>query len=179
MHRYNIRHLCQVWNLDQSGVCFRANGRRTKRKKLRLKHKKCTKDGWRPRKLTTWLSCRWLQLTERHSCLWLNTLVYQANYRKVRGLQETFHGHLIPCYLHQRDPDGVASFIFYKWADSFIQEVILFREIDENILHVYDGYICLLQYLVIKLFRENNIFVVCPPAHSSHVLQPLDLSIFY
>lgn len=40
MNRYGIRHARQIYNLDETGICFRATGRRVRRKALGHKGKK-------------------------------------------------------------------------------------------------------------------------------------------
>lgn len=65
-----------------------------------------------------------------------------------------------------------------SWANYFVAEVSLRRHGLENTLLIYDGYACRIQYRVLKLFKENTIFVVCLPVHLSYVLQPQELTVF-
>ena len=43
---------------------------------------------------------------------------------------------------------------------------------------VFDGYGVHIQYSTLKLLGDNNIVGVGLPAHTSHVLQPLDIAVF-
>ena len=42
---------------------------------------------------------------------------------------------------------------------------------------LYDGYICHIQFTVLQFFKDNGVIVISIPAHTSHVLQPLDVSV--
>ena len=41
-----------------------------------------------------------------------------------------------------------------------------------------NGYYAHLQYKTLKLFRDNNIITIAVPSHSTHELQPLDVTVF-
>ena len=43
---------------------------------------------------------------------------------------------------------------------------------------IYDGHSGHIQLEVVSLLRENRVHVVAFPSHTSHVLQPLDVSVF-
>jgi len=45
-------------------------------------------------------------------------------------------------------------------------------------LLVMDCYSCDVQLPVLMMLKKNNIYVVGLPAHTSHVLQPLDVSVY-
>lgn len=43
---------------------------------------------------------------------------------------------------------------------------------------LYDGYSCQIQFTVLQFFKNNRCIVIEIPAHTSHVLQPLDVSAY-
>lgn len=86
-----------------------------------------------------------------------------AHFLKVRGSTETMRHHLMPRYVYQRDPAGVDSSIFAGLAGIFLDEVNKHRMPGENLLLLYDGYSCHIQYTVLKRFRDYGIYVVCFP----------------
>lgn len=49
---------------------------------------------------------------------------------------------------------------------------------NEPTLLIYDGHSTHVQLSVIEVAKEHNITIIKFPAHSSHLLQPLDLSVF-
>lgn len=49
---------------------------------------------------------------------------------------------------------------------------------DEPTLLIYDGHSTHVQLSVIQIAKQHNITIIKLPAHSSHLLQPLDLSVF-
>ena len=67
--------------------------------------------------------------------------------------------------------------IFYDWFQFLF---IVSRRPDHAVLLILDGHASHVTINVIKLAYENNIHLLCRlPAHTSHILQPLDVSVFY
>lgn len=60
-------------------------------------------------------------------------------------------------------------------AKSFIPMI---NNKEEPTLLIYDGHSTHVQLSVIEKAKENNITIIKLPAHSSHLLQPLDLAVF-
>ena len=58
---------------------------------------------------------------------------------------------------------------------NFIHSIPLTRPV----LLILDGHASHVTINVIKLAHENNIHLLCLPAHTSHILQPLDVGVFY
>ncbi|KAK9701606.1 DDE superfamily endonuclease [Popillia japonica] len=69
----------------------------------------------------------------------------------------------------------IQSYLFTEWFDHFLHYAKP-REDDPAVL-ILDGHFSHTRNLdVIKKARENNIAIVCLPPHSTHKLQPLDLT---
>ena len=49
---------------------------------------------------------------------------------------------------------------------------------NKKLLLVMDGYACQITFKTLSILCENGIVVVGIPAHTSHVLQPLDVGVF-
>ena len=65
-----------------------------------------------------------------------------------------------------------------QWARNFVDETCHLRRNNQKLLVILDGYGGHIQYYTLKLLRDNNIFVIALPAHSSHRLQPLEVTVF-
>ena len=60
----------------------------------------------------------------------------------------------------------------------FIAETMYLRANSQCLLLVLDGYGSHVQFKTLQIFRKNRLVVVALPAHTCHVLQPLDVSVF-
>ena len=68
--------------------------------------------------------------------------------------------------------------VFSEWFDHFMKEVQP-KTHQEPILLIFDGHASHTRNLdVIQKARENNVILLCLPSHTSHRLQPLDVSFF-
>ena len=67
---------------------------------------------------------------------------------------------------------------FYEWAKHFVEETSHLRNEGQNLLLIRDGFGGHVQYRVLQLLRHHDIVVIGLPAHTSHVLQPLDVTVF-
>ena len=63
--------------------------------------------------------------------------------------------------------------IFLSWLDFFIANIPSWRPI----LLIYNGHASHLSIEVIEKARSNDIHLLCLPAHCTHILQPLDVSV--
>ena len=63
--------------------------------------------------------------------------------------------------------------IFIHWLNFFIDSIPKARPV----LLIYDGHSSHISIEAIDLARKNDINLLCLPAHGTHILQPLDLSI--
>ena len=64
------------------------------------------------------------------------------------------------------------------WAKGFIEETVDLRRNNQKLLLILDGYGSHVQFSFLNALRESGIIVVALPSHTSHVLQPLDVSVF-
>ena len=64
--------------------------------------------------------------------------------------------------------------LFLDWFKLFIASIPPARPV----LIIEDGHSSHVSLEVIKLARENDIYVLCLPSHCAHILQPLDVGVF-
>lgn len=104
----------------------------------------------------------------------------EARWRKRgNGTYETPSDFLPkPNYVFMRPIAGVDTNIFYNWAVNFVQESSFLRRDGRKLLLIMDGYACHVAYRTLKMLGDNDIIVAGLPAHTSHVLQPLDVGVF-
>lgn len=108
----------------------------------------------------------------------------QTPWRRVNGNIQTLHSFFaLGAYIHHRDPAGVDSDIFFTWAKDIIKEIEHLRTsfssgyAHPKLLLIVDCYAGV-QYRTLRVLKENGIIVVGLPSHTSHVLQPLDVTVF-
>lgn len=80
-----------------------------------------------------------------------------------------------------KNPNGRVPYRVQEvWLDRqrFLFEVVSRRVLERPALLIIDGHKAHVTLDVIELAARNNILVFCLPAHASHLLQPLDLSLF-
>jgi len=85
---------------------------------------------------------------------------------------------LIDCYLHHRDVIGADSAIIFEWVKNFIEETATLPKGNQYLLLILDGYSPHLQFRNLDLFPKSNIIVLVFPSHTSHELQPLEVTVF-
>lgn len=68
--------------------------------------------------------------------------------------------------------------IFLDWTKQFIGEISALREGGKFLLLFMDGCPCDVQFEFLILLRKHGIIAIRPPSHTSHVLQPLDVSVY-
>lgn len=177
--RFNIRDPNRIFNCDETGIILNKSSRRTLRKGVGGAHKTLqqieivTKGGLDHVTL--------MGIVSASGNAYKPAIIFpgkHARYRIVNGNVETMHTCLPPCYFYQKDPAGMNSQIFIDWARHFLNETEPLRRNGNHILLVYDGYKCHIQYEVLSLFKTSRVVVIGLPAHTSHVLQPLDVSVF-
>ena len=179
MNRYGITEARRVFNLDESGVSFRKMGHCSCRKVVGLENNNFVCSLVRTKgnldRLT--VMCVVNAAGEQYKPV----VVYpgkKAHFRRIHGSVETILDYLPPCYFYQREVAGVDSAIFLDWAKGFISETQNLRAGGKKLLLLLDGYASHVQYSVLYLLHQNNVVVIGLPAHTSHVLQPLDVSVF-
>lgn len=65
----------------------------------------------------------------------------------------------------------INSELFVNWFAFFLKSI----PPTHNVLLVQDGHSC---HVSIEMARENGVCLLCLPAHTSHILQPLDVGVF-
>jgi hypothetical protein len=79
-----------------------------------------------------------------------------------------------------QDKAWVTGYIFFKWLDHFLRHLHLRGGISQTNRHllILDGHGSHVTLDVIKKAREHGLDLLTLPSHTSHALQPLDVSIF-
>ncbi len=104
----------------------------------------------------------------------------EAKYRKLRGGGFQTPANFLPesNYLFYRKIAGMDGELFYSWALNFTEETAFLRRGGQKLLLVFDGYAGHLTFRTLNHLKTNGIIVAGLPAHTSHVLQPLDVGVF-
>ena len=68
----------------------------------------------------------------------------------------------------------INSQLFVEWFAFFIKNIPPMRPI----LLIQDGHSSHVSIELIEMTRANDVIVLCLPAHTSHILQPLDVGVF-
>ena len=68
----------------------------------------------------------------------------------------------------------INSVVFFKWFKFFVSQIPPKRPV----LLLYDGHASHISTDVIEYAHLHHIEIMCLPAHSSHLLQPLDVAVF-
>ena len=64
--------------------------------------------------------------------------------------------------------------LYMEWFHFFLESIPPARPV----LLIEDGHASHISIEVIKLARENDVHLLCLPAHTTHILQPLDVGVF-
>lgn len=102
----------------------------------------------------------------------------QPPFHRVDRKIETIHDYLPDRYFYKRGPPGVDSVIFLDCAKHCCVETSYLREGCKKMLLQLDKYSCHIQLEVLQHLRDNNVYVIGISAHTSHVLQPLEVTAF-
>ena len=80
-----------------------------------------------------------------------------------------------PSTLFKTSESGwINSELFVEWFAFFLKSIPPSRPV----LLVQDGHSSHVSIELIEMARENNVCLLCLPAHTSHILQPLDVGVF-
>jgi hypothetical protein len=88
-----------------------------------------------------------------------------------------------------KEDDPLGAFIAATkngWTDNVIGLQWFKKVFDPETRHVFplyrllilDGHTSHVSYLVVKFCRDNNIILLCLPAHATALIQPLDVGVF-
>ena len=179
LSRYGIRDPCLIVNTDQSGSSFKRMCGRSLRKGYGKKNKKlqqaCIRTKGQLDRVTV------MPCISASGKAYKPVIVFpgvQPHYRKVRGQYQDMSSVLPQCYRHYRETPGADLSLVYDWAENFLNETRELRKRRQYLMLILDGYSAHIQFNTLNLFRQNRVIVVSLPAHSSHRLQPLDISVF-
>ena len=179
LDRYGIRDPRFIFNTDQSGSSFKRMCGRSLRKGYGKKDKKLQQACIRPRGQLDRVTV--MPFISASGKAYKPVIVFpgiQPHYRKVRGQYQDLQSVLPECYLNYRETPGADSAIVLDWAKNVLEETRDLRKRGQYLLLILDGYSAHIQFNTLSLFRQNRVIVVALPAHSSHRLQPLDVSVF-
>ena len=68
----------------------------------------------------------------------------------------------------------VTTELYLRWFQFFIENIPPTRPV----LLIHDGHSSHISIDLIELAKSNNVHILCLPAHTTHVLQPLDVGVF-
>ena len=75
---------------------------------------------------------------------------------------------------HCSDNGWVNAELFIKWLHFFVESIPPARPV----LLILDGHSSHISIEVIEFARSNDVHMLCIPAHTTHILQPLDVGVF-
>ena len=179
LQRFNIKDPKYIFNLDQSGSSFAKMTGRSLWKGVGPKHTALIQSTVRTKGNLERVTVMPVVSAAGTTCKPVMGFPgKQAHFSRVKGEIQTLHSFLPPCYLYQRELPGVNTEIMYDWARHFVEETTNLRANRQHLLLILDGYGAHVQFQTLQLLIENNIIVIALPAYTSHVLQPLDVSVF-
>lgn len=165
----------RMFNLDDS--CLSMCGMTLGRTKCIIK--KRTRDNKREPKFSVTISYVTLMpfVSGAGQCLTPGT---EAKYLKLIDAKFKMPSYFLPKqnYSFMRRIVGVDTDIFYRWALNFIDETLFLRRRRKREMLVMDCYASHVSYKIMSLLRDNFAIFVDLAAHTSHVLQPLDVGSF-
>ena len=95
-------------------------------------------------------------------------------YPRKRPVPESFKEGAFANTVFQTSPNGwINQELYIEWFKFFIQNLPPARPV----LLLQDGHGSHISIALIELARANDIHLLCIPAHTSHVLQPLDVGV--
>jgi hypothetical protein len=96
-------------------------------------------------------------------------------YPRKKEVPETMRAGAVPGSMFRYSDNGwITQAIYLEWFRYFIQVIPPARPV----LLIEDGHASHIGIEVIELARENDVHLLCLPAHTSHILQPLDIGVF-
>lgn len=95
-------------------------------------------------------------------------------YPRKRAVPDNFKVEAVPGTLFRSSETGwINSDLYLEWFKFFIEHIPPTRPV----LLITDGHASHLSIELIELARANGIFLLCLPAHTTHILQPLDVGV--
>ncbi len=116
--------------------------------------------------------------------LWNPAVFLKGKRHRVRrgndGCARALHSYFIPgSHIYMReDVASMDSDISGLWATEFVSETESLKRRKGTIPLLLDGMDAHLKHGPLKTLKDAGIVVIALPSHTSHALQPLDLSVF-
>ena len=96
-------------------------------------------------------------------------------YPRKRAVPESMQSGAVPGTVFMTSDNGwITQDIYLEWFKFFIKSIPPARPV----LLIEDGHGSHITLDVIEMARKNDIHLLCLPAHTSHILQPLDIGVF-
>ena len=96
-------------------------------------------------------------------------------YPRKQSVPHHFRQDCVPNTLFVNSETGwITSDLFVEWFKFFIRNIP--RTLP--VLLIQDGHSSHVSIELVELARENGVYLLCLPSHTSHILQPLDVGVF-
>ena len=96
-------------------------------------------------------------------------------YPRKKKVPDNVREDCVPNTLFTHSDTGwINADLFLEWFKFFIKNIPPTRPV----LLIQDGHSSHVSTELVDLARENNIYLLCLPSHTSHILQPLDVGCF-
>lgn len=103
------------------------------------------------------------------------TLPPMMVYPRKKAVPEKLRIGAVPNTLFMSSESGwINSDLFFQWFTFFVENIPPARPV----LLLQDGHSSHISIELIELARENDVHLLCLPAHCTHILQPLDVGVF-
>jgi len=101
-------------------------------------------------------------------------LVLYCHYPRKRNVPDNLREGVVPGTLFSHSENSwINSDIYLKWFEFLIKSIPPTRPV----LLIQDGHASHMSIKLIDLVHSNDIHLLCLPAHTTHILQPLDVHI--
>ena len=95
-------------------------------------------------------------------------------YPRQRVTENLKEGAIAGTVFHRSDSGWVNAELFLAWLKLFAESIPPSRPV----LLILDGHSSHVSIETIEFARNNEIHILCLPAHTTHILQPLDVGVF-
>ncbi|CAG5025126.1 unnamed protein product [Parnassius apollo] len=167
LEKLNLNDPHKIWNLDESYVCLDP----TKRKVVGAVGARCTRTtaGSAKENITVLTTVNAVGIK-------LNPLiVFKGSYVYDQWMADQNEEYDFEVAYASSKRDWMETEIFYNYM---VKVIIPSLGEEKPVLLIYDGHSTHVDERVVALAAENNITILKLPAHTSHLLQPLDLAVF-
>ncbi|KAJ0179204.1 hypothetical protein K1T71_002884 [Dendrolimus kikuchii] len=167
LHELNLSDPKRIWNLDETSVCLDP----TKTKVVGARGEPCTRTtcGTAKENITvlTTVNAAGQKLDP--------LIVFKGKHMYEQWMLENPEKYDFDLAYAASKRGWMETDIFY---DYILKVIIPNLGKDRPVLFLYDGHVSHVDDKVVALAIENNITILKLPAHTSHLLQPLDLAVF-